>query len=137
MTPEQLSALSARAYRHMIPWSAEAFAKTLSSRFALLATTHHAFVLGQVVADEAEILALAADPAHQRTGEATRALRRFHAAATAQGAKTAFLEVSAQNDPAIRFYLARGYAERGRRKAYYRLADGQTADAIVMARNLA
>ena len=33
MTPEQLSALSVRAYRHMTPWSAEAFAKVAQNQF--------------------------------------------------------------------------------------------------------
>ncbi|MDJ0822556.1 MAG: GNAT family N-acetyltransferase [Paracoccaceae bacterium] len=136
MTPDALAALSARAYRYMAPWSAQAFADTLTRPTSLLKTSDHAFVLGQVVADEAEILALAADPAHQRQGEATTALQAFHKAASARGAQKVFLEVSAENAPAIRFYQSHGYSERGRRKAYYRLQVGQTADALIMARDL-
>lgn len=136
MTPEQLAALAARAYRHMRPWSAGQFAATLALPHSVLTTTDHAFALGSVVADEAEILALAADPEVQRQGEASRALAAFHAAAAARGATRCFLEVAAANAPARAFYTARGYAEAGRRRGYYTLPDGRRDDAVVMTRTL-
>lgn len=100
MTPETLAALSARAYRHMTPWSARAFADTLARPHALLTCTGHAFALGLVIADEAEILALACDPQVQRQGEGTALLARFHKDAQARGAARIFLEVAAANRPA-------------------------------------
>lgn len=136
MTPEALAALTARAYRHMAPWSAAQLADTLARPHALLAATDHACVLGTVVADEAEILALAADPDHQRRGEASRALDKFHAAAQARGATRVFLEVAAANAPARAFYSARGYAEAGRRRGYYARPDGTRDDAVIMSRAL-
>lgn len=136
MTPEALAELSARAYRHMRPWTARAFADTLAAPASLLVATDHAFVLGRVVADEAEILALATDPGHQRRGAARRLLDQFETRARTRGAVRVFLEVAATNHPARAFYAARGYAETGRRRAYYRLPQGGTDDALILARPL-
>lgn len=136
MTPETLAALSARAYRHMTPWSAQAFADTLARPHALLTTTAHAFVLGLVVADEAEILALAADPDHQRRGLATAALNRFHAEAGAKGATRVLLEVAAANTAARAFYTQSGYREIGQRRGYYRRPGHAPDDAMLMDRPL-
>lgn len=136
MTPETLADLSRRAYRHMTPWTTAQFADTLTSPQSLLTTTDHAFVLGQVIADEAEILALAADPDHQRQGQAWRALTEFHRQAANRGATRAFLEVAAANTPARALYSGHGYRQVGLRRAYYRRADGSRDDALIMARSL-
>lgn len=136
MTPDQLADLSARAYRHMVPWSAAQFAETMASPHAVLAHTDHAFVLGQVIAGEAEILALAADPDHQRGGQASTALAGFHGTALALGAAQVFLEVSAENAPAVAFYIRHGYTRTGLRKGYYATPQGHRADALIMARAL-
>lgn len=135
-TPAALAALAARAYRHMRPWTAGAFADTLAAPSSLLVATDHAFVLGRVIADEAEILALATDPDHQRRGAARAVLNGFETRAHARGAARVFLEVAAANHPARAFYAARGYAEAGRRRAYYSLPDGGTDDALILARPL-
>lgn len=136
MTPDEMAALCARAYTHSRPWAAHDFADSLDSPHALVAATGHAFVFGLVVAGEAEILALAADPDVQRKGEASRALALFHALAVARGAESAFLEVAARNAPARAFYEAKGYGVSGLRKGYYHLADGGTDDAVIMSRVL-
>ena len=59
----------------------------------------------------------------------TRALMEAAQAVLVQlGAQTLFLEVSAENPPAINLYAGLGFEQVGRRKAYY--ADG--SDALVM-----
>ncbi|MBS0124851.1 GNAT family N-acetyltransferase [Thetidibacter halocola] len=136
MTPEALASLAARAYRHMRPWTEAQFAETLALPHSLLVTRPGAFVLGQIVADEAEILALACDPDHQRQGQASAALDAFHAQALTRGAARTLLEVAAANAPARAFYARHGYAEAGRRKGYYHRPDGTRDDALVMARAL-
>jgi ribosomal-protein-alanine N-acetyltransferase len=136
MTPEALAALSERAYRHMRPWTAAQFADTLNGPHTLLATSQHAFVLGRVVADEAEILALASDPASQRQGEASRALAHFHTMAYERGANRVFLEVAAANSGACAFYAAQGYTPSGMRQNYYAHADGSRDNAVIMTRAL-
>ncbi len=144
MTPEALAALSKRAYRHMTPWSAESFAQTLAMPHSLLVTEKAAaetghldgFVLGQVIAGEAEILALACDPDVQRSGVASRALARFHAAAVACDAERVFLEAAAGNAPARAFYEHHGYAQVGTRRGYYGQPDGSRDDALILSRAL-
>lgn len=136
MTPEQLADLCARAYEHMTPWSARSFADTLARPQALLSYNEHAFVLGLVIAGEAEILALAADPDHQRQGHAADALRRFHNAARARDTEQVFLEVASRNAPARAFYARHAYRETGRRPGYYPQTDGTSDDALIMSRHL-
>ncbi len=136
MTPDALAALCTRAYRHMTPWTAAQFAATLARPHALLHATPHAFVLGLVIADEADILALAADPDRQRKGEASRALAAFHAEAQGRGATQVVLEVAARNAPARAFYDRHGYGRTGLRRGYYRLPDGTSDDALILGRAL-
>ena len=50
--------------------------------------------------------------------------------------EAAFLEVAAGNVAAIGLYRAQGFAEAGRRRGYFRHADGWAEDAIVMRRAL-
>ena len=136
MTPAQIADIAARAYQHMTPWRADQIAETLARPISLLSHTEAAFVLGQVIVDEADIFALAADPDQQRSGQASRALKMFHDAAQARGATQVFLEVAALNRPAIAFYTRHGYAQAGRRNAYYHLPSGAVDDALIMARKL-
>ncbi|WP_417742135.1 GNAT family N-acetyltransferase [Salipiger sp.] len=136
MSPAELAALAARAYRHTQPWSEAEFAATLSHPTALLTCAEGAFVLGRVIVDEAEILALASDPDGQRQGRARKVLATFEQDARARGAVSVFLEVAAENAPARGLYAACGYGETGRRKGYYRLADGSCDDALLMTKAL-
>ena len=95
MTAAELAAIAARAYRHMSPWSEADFASTLDQPATLLCAAEGAFVLGRVVVDEAEILALATDPSRQRSGAGRAVLARFETQARARGAVSVFLEVAA------------------------------------------
>ncbi|MDU8909723.1 ribosomal protein S18-alanine N-acetyltransferase [Aestuariicoccus sp. MJ-SS9] len=136
MTPEALAGIAARAYRHMTPWSAADFAEPLAQPAALLVAEDRGFVLGRVVLDEAEVLALAVEPAMQRQGHARRLLSRFETAAAARGAGQVFLEVAAGNAAARGLYAALGYAEVGKRRDYYRQPDGARDDAICLRKDL-
>ncbi|GGB10786.1 GNAT family N-acetyltransferase [Allosediminivita pacifica] len=132
MTPEELAAIAGAAYGHATPWSAADFAGALALPRTLLATDGAAFVLGQVIADEAEILALATRPEAQRTGAASRALEDFETQARDRGAVEVFLEVAEDNVPARAFYDRHGYGVTGRRKGYYPRTAGPAADALLM-----
>jgi ribosomal-protein-alanine N-acetyltransferase len=79
------------------------------------------FALARIVADEAELLLLAA------------LLMDFIAGASARGAGRLHLEVRDGN-PAIRLYEAAGFALAGRRRNYYRGDDGRYHDALTLAR---
>ena len=50
----------------------------------------------------------------------------------ALGAETLFLEVAVDNVAALGLYTALGFAETGRRKAYYARAGGPAADALIL-----
>lgn len=134
MTPEDAAALFAAAYRHQAPWDSAAIAATLATKGARLFASPGGVLIARILGDEAEILALATDPAQQRSGVATALLAQFHEAAAQAGARTAFLEVAERNAPARALYARAGYAEIGRRPGYYRLPDGARDAAIVLQR---
>lgn len=136
MSPEAMAALQARAYKHMPPWSALALAEMIAAAHALCVTDAQGFALGRVVLDEAELMALAVNPDHQRHGIASTLMTRFETTARARGAATCFLEVAETNGPARAFYAARGYRGIGKRGGYYRQAEGPAVDALVMSKPL-
>ena len=135
MTPDDLAALHARAFADQRPWTAAEFASLLASPHTLLVTDPMGFVLGRVLASEAEILTLAVDPAARRQGCARRMLDAF-LVQSAHQAETAFLDVAADNAPARALYKAAGFAETGRRKGYFARKAGPAVDAILMTRAL-
>ncbi|MFZ5670666.1 MAG: GNAT family N-acetyltransferase [Pseudomonadota bacterium] len=126
-----LAALHAGAFE--APWSEDAF-ETLLAAFGVfgLIAGGVGFILCRTVADEAEILTLAVLPAHRRKGAAAALVEAAAALAAARGAQSLFLEVAADNAPALALYASRGFAEAGLRNGYY--ASG--ADALVMRRML-
>lgn len=136
MTPEALARIHARAFVRQRPWDASEFASLLTSRGVFLTGQPHAFALGRVVVDEVELLTFATDPAHQRKGLGHQTLKAFHEEAAKRGATRAFLEVAADNVPAIGLYLAHGYVQDARRPGYYHMTDGTVVDALVMSRAL-
>ncbi|MEC3860901.1 GNAT family N-acetyltransferase [Mesobacterium sp. TK19101] len=136
MTPEALAALQARAYNDMAPWSAAAFEGLLRDPHVHLFESDAAFLLVRFVLDEAEILALATDPGHQRRGQASNLIRQLHDQAARAGIAQIFLEVAAPNTPAQAFYAHHGYALTGLRKGYFRQPDGTRTDALLMSRAL-
>jgi ribosomal-protein-alanine N-acetyltransferase len=91
------------------------------------------FALGRIVLREAELLLLAVRRAVQRRGVGQMLLDRFTAIAKRRGAEQLHLEVREGNH-AIRLYKQAGFAEVGRRKAYYNGRDGQVYDALTLAR---
>jgi ribosomal-protein-alanine N-acetyltransferase len=117
------------------PWSEAEFAATLAGRFAFVLTRPDGFLLGQVVAGEAELLTIAVDPLARRQGIGRDLVQGFLIEARARGAETAFLEVSEANPGAQALYAACGFAPTGRRRGYYR-GLGQVEDAILMGRSL-
>jgi ribosomal-protein-alanine N-acetyltransferase len=115
-------------------WQAAEFAALLDSPHVFAMGEPRAFALGRVIADEAELLTLATDPASRRQGRARACLAAFEHEARRRGAERAFLEVAASNGAAVALYLSEGYAQSARRKAYYRLEDGRRDDALVLSK---
>ncbi|MEE8559579.1 MAG: GNAT family N-acetyltransferase [Alphaproteobacteria bacterium] len=94
------------------------------------------FVLGRAVSGECEILSLGVPRYWRRRGLGRVLLRAAVACACAAGARRAFLEVAEDNDAARRLYLAEGFAVVARWPAYYRRTTGETAAALVCAREV-
>lgn len=136
MTPEALARTHARAFTAQRPWSAAEFAALLESALVFAVGDERAFALGRVIADEAELLTLATDPAYQRQGLGRQTLAAYETAAAQRGATRTLLEVAADNAAAIALYETAGYAVDGRRPGYYRTPQGHKVDAVLMSRAL-
>ena len=132
MTPATLAALHAACFVTPRPWSEQEMAATLSAPHSFLLQDAGGFLIGRVIADEAELLTLAVDPALRRRGTAGRLVARFAAVAAERGASTAFLEVAEDNLAARALYDSLGWRPAGRRRGYYRQPDGKPCDALVM-----
>ena len=140
MKPRALSALYRAAFPDARPWSPEEFAEMLARPETVLVEAEQGFApgfaLGRVVADEAELITLAVHPHARRRGLGRRLLAAFEARAGARGARRAFLEVAADNGPAMALYLQAGWRESGRRKGYYRRQDQPAVDALTLQKAL-
>lgn len=130
MTPEELANLHRAAFTLDRPWSAAEFRDLLDSPLCHLTTAPDGFALWRVVADEAELLTIATHPDHQRQGIAKTLMQQWIMAASSS-AKTAFLEVAADNGPAIALYAAYNFEQVAKRPRYYTRTTGQM-DALVM-----
>lgn len=89
------------------------------------------FSLVRCVADEAELLLIAVDPACQRSGIGQLLLDDFITSARQGGATKLHLEVR-EGNPAVAMYKAAGFIPAGRRRNYYHGPDGQVHDAITL-----
>lgn len=128
--PNRLAALHATGFEGPALWSPEAFAEaqTQPACFYVPEGGHpNGFALGRVIAGEAELLTLIVAPHLRGTGEGRHLLASFEDEARDRGATTAFLEVRADNQRAIRLYRRAGWTEVGKRDGYY---DG--TDALVL-----
>lgn len=117
-------------------WSETALDDAIAAKGAILALHPHAFAVGRVVLDEAELFLVGTDPAHRRSGLGARVLEDFEASAHEAGARRVFLEVGAGNTAAQGLYKAAGYSETGRRPDYYRLPNGDSETALLLAKAL-
>lgn len=94
------------------------------------------FAMLRLTADEAELLTIAVDPKWRGKGVGAALLKAAFDDLLMTPARKMFLEVAADNPPAIALYRRHGFAEIGRRDGYFARANGQPATALVMSRNL-
>jgi [ribosomal protein S18]-alanine N-acetyltransferase len=90
------------------------------------------FVIGQVAADEAELLIIAVNRSSQRQGVGRALVQGIGRAARNAGARALYLEVAADNAAALALYQSLHFTVTGRRKEYYERPDGRAQDAITM-----
>lgn len=108
-------------------WSTESLLETIAPGFAWVAEggagiagSAIGFVVGQLVADEFEILNLAVGKAFRRLGIATQLVSVALNDARAASVRQTFLEVRASNGGAVALYTGLGFRVCGRRAKYYR-----------------
>lgn len=107
------------------PWTAEGLLELIESGHGVALVGEErgvvaGYALARYIADTAEILNLAVEPASRRRGLARRLLQDIVAALAARGVGEVYLEVRESNAPARRLYEARGFRLAGMRRAYYR-----------------
>lgn len=90
------------------------------------------FLLIRDLGDEAEILTLAVDPAERRVGHGAALLEASKQDLSKTGVLRLFLEVAADNLPALALYERQGFVSIGIRKAYYRRDPGANMDAKLL-----
>jgi len=127
-----LSRLHAQCFEDA--WSAESFAALLANpaAFALVDEAQCGFIVVQVAAEQSEVLTIGVTPAARRRGIASELLLTALNCASELGASHMFLEVDCMNFQAIGLYLRHGFVEAGRRKNYYRSANGAVSDALIL-----
>ena len=91
------------------------------------------FVIGQLAADEAEILSIGVAPDWQRAGLGKKLVEGLARAAKRGEARRLFLDVAEDNVAALALYAALGFKETGRRKRYYERPGGLAIDALTFA----
>lgn len=94
------------------------------------------FVMGQIAADEAEVLSIGVAPEWQRHGLGSRLIEGLARAAARAGSKRLFLEVADDNAGAKGLYGKLGFTEVGRRAKYYERKGGAAVDAVTLAKSL-
>ena len=95
-----------------------------------------AFVIGQTVAGETDILTLATDPDARRQGLASQLIGALVRRMGERGVSRITLDVAEDNHAARELYRAQGFVEDGRRPCYYRTGRDIPVDAILMSRFL-
>ncbi|MEL6239525.1 MAG: ribosomal protein S18-alanine N-acetyltransferase [Pseudomonadota bacterium] len=126
------------------PWDVFSFAETLAhpGSTAFIAQVGMApkqtvgFIVGQLAADEAEILTLGVAPELQRRGIGMMLVEALLRASKRAEVRKLFLEVAADNQAALGLYAAAKFTEFNRRAAYYKRGDGEAIDALQLSRTL-
>ena len=134
-TPEDaalIAALHAQCFDDA--WDEAAFDALLDDpqTFALIAGAEEAFIMVRVAADESEILSLGTRPDARRSGFARALVKAAAIEARRRAADRMFLEVAADNEPALTLYQVIGFRAVGHRPGYYVNADGALVDAVIL-----
>lgn len=138
---EALAACHAQLFPE--PWNKAAFEGLLSHPGSTALIARHGnpqqtigFIVGQLAADEAEILTFGVARDWQRKGIGRKLIDGLARAVKRAEAKRVFLEVADDNLPAMVLYSRMGFKEAGRRKGYYVRDGAPAADALVLSLTL-
>lgn len=111
-------------------------AEVLVSR-GIVGEVVHGFAISRVVAGEAELLTIVIERESRGRGYSGLLLEHHARSVRVAGGDTMFLEVAADNAPALALYRRAGFVEIGRRKGYYPAGGGEPSrDALTMRADL-
>ncbi len=113
------------------PWGKEAFLSLLSLSTTKGWIDETGLLLVSHVLDEIEILTILTHPDFRGQGRATFFLTHLIKYAKEHAVQQIFLEVNAENQPAIYLYEKMGFQKTGIRKNYYKMNDGSFKDALL------
>lgn len=118
-------------------WSGDEIISLARTGHLITADEAAGFALISAVGDTAELLTIAVAPEQQGQGIGRVLLAKAEAWAGGQQALIMFLEVAADNAPALALYGKQGFKQIGRRKQYYKRSDSARVDALIMSKALA
>lgn len=99
--------------------SAKGMSGLVATRKSGLGNQVVAFLIYRTVARESEIITVATNPQERRSGAGRALLEEMIRRCLTDRLEEIFLEVDEANMPAIRLYRSFGFADVGKRKAYY------------------
>jgi [ribosomal protein S18]-alanine N-acetyltransferase len=131
---DAVTAIEQRA--HAFPWTRGNFSDSLKAGHSAWVLSEGGALVGygvlMMTVEEAELLTVTISPEYQRRGLGSMLLDQLFDVARSHGATRMLLEVRPGNESGLALYRRFGFAEIGRRRAYYHGKE----DAIVMARDL-
>ncbi|MGQ0457359.1 MAG: ribosomal protein S18-alanine N-acetyltransferase [Hyphomicrobium sp.] len=90
------------------------------------------FIIGQLAADQAEIISVAVAPEWQRVGLGRMLVEGLARASRRGDAERLFLEVAEDNVSALALYRSLSFKEVARRKGYYQRSSAPPVDGLVL-----
>lgn len=140
--PDLTEVMAVERKAYPVPWTHGNFVDSLAAGYpAEVLRGPRAELLGYWVAmpgvDELHLLNITVAPAWQRRGLAIVMLDRLVAHCRRLGLTQLWLEVRLGNERAREVYLRYGFAEVGRRRAYYPVPQGPREDALLMSLSVA
>ena len=135
--PDLTEIIAVERVAYPVPWSHGNFVDSLAAGYpAEVLRGPRAELLGYWVAmpgvDEMHLLNITVVPVWQGRGLAVAMLDRLVAQCRRSGLTQLWLEVRVSNERAREVYRRYGFAEVGRRRAYYPVQEGPREDAILM-----
>lgn len=140
--PDLTEVMAIERQAYPVPWSHGNFVDSLAAGYpAEVLRGPRAELLGYWVVmpgvDEMHLLNITVAPAWQGRGLAVTMLDRLVADCRRVGMTQLWLEVRLGNERARAVYRRYGFAEVGRRRAYYPVQEGPREDAILMSLSVA
>jgi [ribosomal protein S18]-alanine N-acetyltransferase len=135
--PDLTEVMAVERQAYPVPWTHGNFVDSLAAGYpAEVLRGARAELLGYWVAmpgvDEMHLLNITVAPAWQGRGLAIAMLDRLVAECRRSGLTQLWLEVRVSNERARQVYRRYGFAEVGRRRAYYPVLHGAKEDAVLM-----